>query len=223
MKMEVRPQNASRLLFFVQHFFLLSSFIIASCASPTPNVPAETITAYTTDSAQPWMSELFACANEQNILVEINAENPDISLRIGEFGNFGFPAFQIDEDEILVVVNRESSIQNLTLEEAQALFAGQGDESVQVWVYASGLDLQMVFDQFVMKSRSVTSFARLVSNPQEMSDVLGSESDAIGFLPKRWVTGNIREVYSVGIFPILAITQNEPLGAVSQLIGCLQK
>ncbi|MCL4272467.1 MAG: hypothetical protein KJZ77_01235 [Anaerolineales bacterium] len=223
MKMEVRPQNASRLLFFVQHFFLLSSFIIASCASPTPNVPAETITAYTTDSAQPWMSELFACANEQNILVEINAENPDIFLRIGESGNFVSPTFQIDEDEILVVVNRESSIQNLTLEEAQALFAGQGDESVQVWVYASGLDLQMVFDQFVMKSRSVTSFARLVSNPQEMSDVLGSESDAIGFLPKRWVTGNIREVYSVGIFPILAITQNEPLGAVSQLIGCLQK
>lgn len=223
MKMEVRPQNASRLLFFVQHFFLLASFIIASCASPTPNVPAETITAYTTDSAQPWMSELFACANEQNILVEINAENPDIFLRIGESGNFVSPTFQIDEDEILVVVNRESSIQNLTLEEAQALFAGQGDESVQVWVYASGLDLQMVFDQFVMKSRSVTSFARLVSNPQEMSDVLGSESDAIGFLPKRWVTGNIREVYSVGIFPILAITQNEPLGAVSQLIGCLQK
>lgn len=169
------------------------------------------------------MSELFACANEKNILVEVTAENPDIFLRIGGLGNFGFPAFQIDEEEILVVVNRESSIQNLTLEEAQALFAGQEDESVQVWVYASGLDLQMVFDQFVMKSRSVTSFARLVSNPQEMSDVLGSESDAIGFLPKRWVTGNIREVYSVGIFPILAITQNEPLGAVSQLIGCLQK
>lgn len=223
MKMDDRPQNASRLLFFVQHFFLLSSFIIASCASPTPNVPAETITAYATDSAQPWMSELFACANEKNILVEVAAENPDIFLRIGESEGFVSPAFQIDEDEILVVVNRESSIQNLTLEEVQTLFAGQGDESVQVWAYASGLDLQMMFDQFVMKGRSVTSFARLASNPQEMSDVLGSESDAIGFLPKRWMMGSIREVYSVGIFPILAITKNEPLGAVSQLIGCLQK
>ncbi|WKZ39706.1 MAG: hypothetical protein QY328_15710 [Anaerolineales bacterium] len=221
--MEVRPQTAFSLLFFVQHFFLLSSFIIASCASPTPNVPAETITAYATDSAQPWMSELFACANEKNILVEVTAENPDISLRIGESEGFVSPAFQIDEEEILVVVNRESSIQNLTLEEVQALFAGQGDESVQVWAYASGLDLQMMFDQFVMKGRSVTSFARLASNPQEMSDVLGSESDAIGFLPKRWMMGSIREVYSVGIFPILAITKNEPLGAVSQLIGCLQK
>ena len=223
MKMEDRPQTAFRLLLFVQHFFLLSSFVLASCASPTPSIPTESITGYATDSAQPWMSELFACANEQNILVEVTAENPDISLRIGESGNFVSPSFQIDEEEVLVVVNRESSIQNLTLEEVQALFAGQGDKSVQVWVYASGLDLQMVFDQFVMKSRSVTSFARLASSPQEMSDVLGSESEAIGFLPKRWVTGNIREVYSVGIFPILAITQNEPQGTVSQLIGCLQK
>lgn len=222
MKMDDRPQTAFRLLLSVQHFFLLSSFILASCASPTPNVPAETITAYATASVQPWMSELFACANEQNILVEVAAENPDISLRIGELENFGFPAFQIDEEEILVVVNRESSIQNLTLEEVQALFAGQGDESVQVWMYASGVDLQMVFDQFVMKGRSVTSFARLASSLQEMSDVLNSESDAMGFLPKHWVTGNIREVYSLGTFPVLAVTNEEPQNAVRTVLGCLQ-
>lgn len=222
MKMDDRPQTAFRLLLSVQHFFLLSSFILASCASPTPNVPTETITAYATASVQPWMSELFACANEQNILVEVTAENPDISLRIGELENFGFPAFQIDEEEILVVVNRESSIQNLTLEEVQALFAGQGDESVQVWMYASGVDLQMVFDQFVMKGRSVTSFARLASSLQEMSDVLNSESDAMGFLPKHWVTGNIREVYSLGTFPVLAVTNEEPQNAVRTVLGCLQ-
>lgn len=203
-------------------FFLLSSFLFTSCTSATQTVPTETITAYATASAQPWMSELFACANEHSIVVEVTAENPDISLRVGEQESLVFPAYQIDEEEIVVVVNRENLVQNLSLDEVQATFAGQGDKSVQVWVYASGEDLQGLFDQFVMKGRSVTSYARMASSPQEMSDVLNSEYDAMGFLPKHWVTGNNREVYSLGLFPVLAITNGEPQDAVRTILSCLQ-
>jgi hypothetical protein len=177
---------------------------------------------YATSAAQPWMSDLFACANELSIIINISAENPDISLRIGEPETLTSPAFQIGEEEILIVTHRESPVQNLTLAEAQALFAGQGGVSVQVWVYASGLDLQGLFEQFVMKGRSITSFARVASSPQEMSDVLNSESDAIGFLPKHWVAGSVREVYSLGTFPVLAVTNEKPRGVVSGLVGCLQ-
>jgi hypothetical protein len=216
--MDDKPLSAFGLLLSV----FLTSYFLASCASPASTIPTETITAYATSSAQPWMSELFSCANEHSIVVEVTAENPDISLRVGELEDMVFPVYQLGEEEIVVVVNRESSIQNLTLEEAQAVFAGRGDESVQVWVYPSGLDLQIVFDQFVMKGRSVTSFARLASSPQEISDVLNSESDAIGFLPKHWVVGNVREVYSLGTFPVLAVAQEEPQGAVRTILGCLQ-
>jgi hypothetical protein len=86
------------------------------------------------------MSDLFACANERSIIVEVTADDPDISLRIGEPETLTSPAFQIGEEEILIVTHRESPVQNLTLEEVQATFAGQGGESVQVWVYASGMD-----------------------------------------------------------------------------------
>ncbi len=51
------------------------------------------------------------------------------------------PAYQIDEEEILIVTHRESPVQNLTLEEAQDLFA-QGNPSAQVWVYSSDADMQ---------------------------------------------------------------------------------
>jgi hypothetical protein len=205
--------------------FLFSSFFLLSC---TPNQPVQTemVNEYATSAAQPWMGELFACANEQSIVVNVTAESPDIVLRVANLelsdGLTTFPAYQIGEEEIVIAVNHESPIQDLTLEEAQMMFAGQVDESVQVWVYASGEDLQGLFDQVVMKGRSVTSFARVVANPQEMSDVLNSESDAMGFLPKRWAVENLRVIYSLGNFPVLAITKEEPQGAVSVLLGCLQ-
>lgn len=139
--------------------------------------------------------------------------------------------YQIDEEEILIVTNRQSPVQNMTLDEVQALFAGLGDPSVQVWVYASGDDMFGVFDQSVMKGRSVSSSARVAVDPQQMSDALNSEPNAVGILPRHWNpsansgqgTGDVREVYSVAKVPVLAITQSEPQGAVNQLIGCLQK
>jgi len=60
-------------------------------------------------------------------------------------------------------------------------------------------------------------------SPQQMSDVLNAESNAVGILPRHWKAGDVREVYSVAKIPVLAITQSEPQGAVNQLIGCLQK
>lgn len=219
--MDSRSSSAFRLLLSVQHFFLLSSFILASCTSPTPTVPTETITAYATASAEPWMNELFACANDRSILVNVTADDPDIFLRIGEPEILLSPAYQVGEEEILVVTHRESPVQNLTLAEVQALFAGQGDESLQLWVYASGSDVQAMFDQLVMEGRSISSFAKVAASPQEMSAVLNSESNSLGILPKRWMAGNVRDVYSLGVFPVLAMTQEDPQGAVKALLGCL--
>jgi hypothetical protein len=111
----------------------------------------------------------------------------------------------------------------LTQEEAQVLFMGLGDPSIQVWVYASEDDVQKVFDQFVMNGRSVVSSANVAVSPQQMSDMLNAEPNAVGILPRHWKAGDVREVYSVAKVPVLALTNSEPQGAVNQLIGCLQK
>ena len=79
------------------------------------------------------------------------------------------------------------------------------------------------FDQFVMQGRSVSSFALVAVNPQQMSDVLNNEINSVGILPRHWKAGDVREVYSVANVPVLAITQGEPQGVINQLIGCLQK
>ena len=201
---------------------MLSSFLLFSCAAPTQPAQTEIVTMYASSAAQPWMSDLFACANDLSVVLSVSAESPEIILRVGEPEVLVSPAYQIDEEEILIVAHRESPVQNLSLEEAQALFAGQGEPSAQVWVYSSGTDMQILFDQLVMKGRSVTSFARLASDPQEMSDMLNSESNTVGILPRHWIIGNVREIYSVGMAPVLAIVRQEPRGVVSELIACLQ-
>jgi len=205
-------------------FFLLSSFLLFSCAPATqPLSQTEIISVYATSAAEPWMSDLFACANNLSVNLTVSAESPEIYLRIGEPEILLSPAYPIDEEEILIVTHRESSVQNLSLEEVQALFAGtERDASVQVWGYASEADVQILFDQLVMKGRSVTSFARMAASPQEMSDALNSESNSVGILPGHWLVGDVREVYSAGMVPVLAITKEEPQGAVGELISCLQ-
>lgn len=204
-------------------FFLLSSFLLLSCTPATQRTSqTQVVTVYATPAAEPWMSDLFACANDLSVVLNVSAGSSEIILRVGEPEVLVSSAYQIDEEEILIVTHPESPVQNLSLEEAQALFAGQGEPSAQVWVYSSGTDMQILVDQLVMKGRSVTSFARLASGPQEMSDVLNSESNTVGILPRHWIIGNVREIYSVGLAPILAIIKQEPRGVVSELIACLQ-
>jgi len=204
--------------------FLLSSFLLFSCASGDATSPASTVvTVRATAAAQPWLTELFSCANERSVILNVTSISPEIDLRVGEPEVLTDPAFQIDEEELLIVTNRQSPVQNLTLEDAQALFAGKGDPSAQVWAYASDTDLQMLFDQLVMNGRSVSSLARLAAGPQEMSDLLNSESNAVGILPRHWKAGDVREVYSAGKVPVLAIVRGEATETIRSLMTCLLK
>ena len=203
-------------------FFLLSSFIVVSCVPATQTSQTQVISVYSTSAAQPWLTELYTCADNSSVNLNLTTDKPDITLRVGEPKIIISPVYQIDEEEILIVTNRESSVQNLTLAEAQELFA-QGDDSAKVWVYASDADVQIAFDQLVMKGRSVTTFAGLATSPQQMSNLINAEKDAVGILPKHWMAGTVRDVFSAGTVPVLAITKEEPQGVVKDLIACLQK
>jgi len=207
--------------FFFSLAFLL--LLISACSTGTPQNAPQVVLVYSSPAATPWLSEVYSCAESLAVISLVdNTDSADISLRVGEPEFLSSFAYQIDEEEILIVTHRQSPVQNLTLENAQALFAGLGDPSVQVWVYASGDDVFEVFDQFVMMGRSVSSSALVAVSPQQMSDVLNAESNAVGILPRHWKAGDVRDVYSVAKVPVLAITQAEPQGVVNQLIGCLQ-
>lgn len=204
----------------------LITLLISSCSTGAPPSTPPVITVYSSFAAEPWLTELYTCAAEANNTILSRVDDPTsaaIALQIGEPAFLSSFAYQIDEEEILIVTHRQSPIQNLNLEGARALFMGLGDPSVQVWVYASDADVQRVFDQFVMEGRSVSSLALLAVHPQEMSDTLVNQPNTVGILPRHWKVGDVRDVYSVATVPVLAMTREEPQGVINQLIGCLQK
>jgi hypothetical protein len=206
-------------------FLLLLVSLLASCVPTTTPAPeTRIINAYATPATQPWLADVFGCAPNGTVInVASDPAFADISLRLGEPDLLTAHPYQIDTEEILVVTPRQSSVQNLAVEGVRELFVGQGDPSVQVWVYAAGEDVQKVFEQAVMQGRSVTTSARLATGLQQMSDTLNNTPNTIGILPRHWKVGDSRSVYTIPDVPVLALTDKEPQGAVQAVIACLQK
>ncbi len=165
--------------------------LVASCApADSPESETQIVGVYATPSTQPWLADVFACAPAETVIRVADAPaSADISLRLGEPDFAPDYVYQIDTEEILIVTHRQSPVQNMSVDEVRELFAGQGDPSVGVWVYASGEDVQRVFEQAVMDGRSVTSLARLATSPGHMSDTLNNEPNTVGVLPRPWKAG----------------------------------
>jgi len=220
LRREERPPRKDIFLFF------LSSFLLFSCSTSTPLATPQVVSVYSSSAAEPWLSELYDCAAGHSNVALSRVDDPhvaEIALQIGEPAVLASFAYQIDSEEILIVTQGQSPIQNLTIDDARALFMGLGDPSVQVWVYASDADVQRVFDQFVMEGRSVMSSALIAVNPQQMSDTLVNQPNTVGILPRHWKAGDSREVFAVATVPVLALTESEPQGVILDLISCLQK
>ena len=205
---------------------LLSSSLLFSCAPAIPSATPQLLTVYSTSAAQSWLSPLYGCAGTSSVISRVDDPSmADIILQVGEPSFLALPAYQIAQEEIWITAHPESTIPTLNLEEVRTLFAGQGDPSVQIWVYASEDDIQQVFDEHVMNGRSVAASARVAFTPQQMLTVLESERQAIGILPLSWsmkMSGS-RGLYQVATVPVLAITNSEPQNVVKELIACLQK
>lgn len=199
--------------------------LLSACApAATPTLDMQVVDVYATPVTRPWLADVFACSPAGVVINIVNEPlTADISLHLGEPDFLTVPAYQIDTEEILVVTHRQSPVQNMAMEEVRELFTGQGDPSLQVWVYARGEDVQKVFEQVVMQGRSVTSFARLATSPQQMSDMLNNTPNTVGILPRHWKVGDSRFVYTIPDVPVLALTDEEPQGAIQTIIDCLQK
>jgi hypothetical protein len=206
--------------------FAIALFLTACTPAATPPAPTpDAVSVYASPAAQPWLSETNTCAQGLQVVLE-NSNDPataDISLRFGEPDALPANAFQIGSDDLLIVTHRESPLQNLTPEEARALFANPQPAGIQIWVFAGGDDLQQTFAREVMQAARVSSLARLATSPQQMSDTLNSDKNTVGLLTRRWKAGTAREIFKLPNVPVLAMTKTTPQGAIKELLACLQK
>ena len=155
----------------------------------------------------------------------------DITIRLGQPDSLSSPAFQIGTDDLVVIVQSQNNINQLTADQIHSIFLGQvtdwkdvggSDMPIQVWTYAPNEDIQQIFEQSVMSNQPVTSLARLAVSAQNMLDSIAKNAGSIGYLPRSLETANVRDVYKAISEPLLAITKSQPQGAVNDLIACLQ-
>jgi hypothetical protein len=208
--------------------------LLAACGSPTPeSVSTQIVSAYSSVETQPWLADLYACAQDQGIIMRLSdAEaEAEIRLRVGEPEFLDLPAYQIGTVQVVAVVNPQNKV-SLGREQVAGLFDGRVrnwqevggvDAPVQVWVMPGGDDLQQVFDKNLLGGGPVSSLARQASGPDEIVRAVAADVNAIGLLPGYRVTSSVRSIDLELNAPVLAITQTEPQGAVRALIACLQK
>jgi hypothetical protein len=200
--------------------FLLSSFLF-SCA-PATSSPTSVVNVSVSPAAQPFLDDLFACADSSSVTLHLTSDSPDLSIHLGQPNGWAGLSFQVAAEDILIVASHSSPLGALTDESARTIFAGQGNPSTQVWAYASDEETRRAFESALMDGRSVTSFARLAVSPSHMVEALTADPNAIGILPRGWMNDQLRELYVVASIPVLALTPSEPAGPVRALIACMQ-
>jgi phosphate transport system substrate-binding protein len=222
---------------FLLLIFLLLTFS-PSCTSATPAATAETVTVQYTAAATPWLANVVDCAGDMIISADLRSaeymdlRNTELAIRIGQPADLTSPAYQIDTDDVLIIVNPQNPAAALSAEQVRGLFSGQiqnwqavggADAPVQVWTFAAREDIQQVFEQTALGGAPVTSLARLATGPEKMAQAIANNANAIGILSRRWKTGNVSEVYTVATVPVLALTPSVPQGQIADILACLQK
>lgn len=227
----------------MRKFLLALLLLLTACtAAPSEAIP---LRVQYTPAARPWLASLQDCAAAQNVtlLPEPRAAaffdaTSDLAIRIGEPDAFPGPAYQIGEEEILIVVNAANPIARFDRATARRLFAGQivrwqeiggPDLPIQVWVYAAGEDIQEAFDAAIMQGTPVSSAARLAGSIETMAASVGSDPAAVGLLPARQVPNTLRPLTLSGeerrtmTVPVLAFPGLEPPEALPAILLCLQR
>ena len=232
-------------------------------ATSTPFAPAgfELITvSYSPamDWTVPVMSSCTALLNDSGLITHelptsaLDVETSDLVFRWGAPEALTFPATQIGEEKLMVIVSQANPILTLDGNTARQLFSGQletyadlraacpdclksGFDSsldstpIALAFYPQDEDIQQIFVDSVMSGQPVaSSIAVVIPDPRAMIEFVQSDSAAIGFIPAHALDANLRTVALNGYdpqaltYPLLVISKTNPTGNPRDLLLCIQ-
>jgi hypothetical protein len=229
----------------------LSACGMADVSTPAPTPVA--IKIIYPPALQAWADSLVSCANKNPkvalYFIQSDASEEDIQPNdiVLEFGNPVLKSgitylFQVGWDQVVVVVNQENSVTQLSTDELKSIFSGQAllsenasGQFTQVWVLPDGEPSRRIFDQAVMQEQSLTTEALLAPDPVAMLQAIAQNIETIGYLPASFLKMNTSSTAGkVKIIqldpalnpdlrqPVIAITQSEPQGFLRDLLVCLE-
>ena len=219
--------------------FLPLILIFLTACTPQPSLDVEAtpqhLTLYIAPATEKWIPLVYDCADRTQIGLVSRTQDidaADISLRLIAPKDAQMPIYQIGEVELLVAGNAANLISALTRDQIVAIFEGKirnwaeigGDNAeFQLWVYAQNDDLQVIFNETLLGGNLSSSLARQAQNQDEMRREIAKDTHALGIISRVQAEENLRVLYSLGHFPVLAILKEAPQGNLFSLLACLQE
>lgn len=223
--------------------------LASGCGSPFTPIPAPTpqvITLRFTTTLSSLQPLFTGCANAQEntalIVVEspassIDWEQEGLAIRWGtDFTVQGFAAV-LGYEELVIIVHPQNPLQQISQADLQGMYSGALNGwptggpggAVEPWSYPVGEDIQEITGQVLQKDPlTVAKTAFIAPHPRAMLEAVSGNPQAIGFLPRRWLNNQVKEIPLSGIdqaglrYPILAITREEPVGLARDWLLCVQ-
>ena len=217
-----------------KRLLLLLLFLTACAPSPAPvdvDTTPQLLSIYIAPSAETWIPLIYSCADRTQIGLVSRTPDiaaADISLRIGATRK---TAYQIGEVELVIVGNAANPVEGLSQTQIEAIYAGRihnwaeiggEDAEINLWVYGQDDDLQLAFNKIMLESSILSSMARQAQTQAVMREEIAKDAYALGIITQAQADADLRILYSLGSFPVLAIPQEEPQGNIFSLLSCLQ-
>jgi len=230
--------------------------LLSACGSPDVSTPAptpEAINVTYPPALQAWADQLANCAADkpqialyfiQSETLDTTIRANDIMLKLGQSTPDNSDSFlsQVGWEQVVVVVNTDNQLSQLSTDEVKIIFSGQlakwgngSGQPIQVWVSPEGESTRKIFNHVVMLDHSLTTEAMLAPDPAAMLEAISKNIDAIGYLPESLLaTVRPSDSSKVKIVqlessletelhqPVIAVTQTEPSGLLRSLLVCLQ-
>jgi len=184
------------------------------------------------------MPNLNECARQQNISLTLSAGSTTqdpvaISLHWGSDVPDGKFAARIAMEQLTIIVNPRNSLQSVSLSELQTLINGaqptwSDGSAVNIYVPDLDSDLGRQFSTLIMHSAPVSSFAKLIFDPQVMLTTVASDPSAIGISTTHWVDSTVKAISISDLppsdltQPVLIILPAQPEGVLQNWVACLQ-
>jgi hypothetical protein len=226
-----------------KHLLLILAITLAGCvAQPTPALAPtrQPFPVAITPALTPLGDALQICTTalpDSALIVEplpanaLSLDGVELVFRLGESAEPAAFAAPLAWEQVVLVLHADNLVDALTPEQIKNLFTGRvhswaelggNDLEVQVWAEAQGSETRTAFDAQIMSGSMLGPQVHLAPDPAAMLAAVSEGPGAVGYLPRAWVTEDMK-VLDLGIdLPVLALANNEPQGPARDLLLCLQ-
>ena len=175
---------------------------------------------------------------------ELDLGATDLMIRLGQKQESDPFVTVLGTEEIVLVIGEDVPVSSLNLQTIQSIFTGNftdwrqvsevkesegdGDQPIRVLSYPPENELRSLFETSFLGSNKITSDSTIFYIEETLNDLLMQHPNAIGYTLKSQVPQGVRTLSISGDNPqpglqyVLAITQQEPIGKLRELLLCLQ-